>query len=43
MQKLDPELSHPPERSRDIKGEELLAFLEKEKEILLFAVIICIH
>ena len=31
MQKLDPELSHPPERSRDIKGEELLAFLEEEK------------
>ena len=31
MQKLDPELSHPPERSRDIKGEELLVFLEEEK------------
>ena len=31
MQKLDPELSQSPERSRDIKGEELLAFLEKEK------------
>ena len=31
MQKLDPELSHPPERSREIKGEELLVFLEEEK------------
>ena len=30
MQKLDPELN-PPERSRDIKGEELLVFLEEEK------------
>ena len=31
MQKLDPELNHPPESSRDIKGEELLVFLEEEK------------
>ena len=31
MQKLDPELSRPPERSREIKGEELLVFLEEEK------------
>ena len=31
MQKLDPELSQSPEKSRYIKGEELLAFLEKEK------------
>ena len=31
MQKLDPELSQSREKSRYIKGEELLAFLEKEK------------
>lgn len=31
MQKLDPEFIHPPERSRDIKGEELLGFLAEEK------------
>ena len=31
MQKLDPELSHPPERLRDKKGEDLLAFLREEK------------
>ena len=31
MQKLDPELSQSPEKSRYTKGEELLAFLEKEK------------
>ena len=31
MQKLAPELSHPPERSGDMKGEELLGFLEEEK------------
>ncbi len=31
MQKLDPELSQPPERSRNVKGEELLVFLEREK------------
>ena len=31
MQKLDPELNHPPDRSREIKWEELLVFLEEEK------------
>ena len=31
MQKLDPELSQSPKRSRYIKEEELLTFLEKEK------------
>ena len=31
MQKLDPELSQSPEKSRYTKGEELIAFLEKEK------------
>ena len=31
MQKLDPELSHLPERPGDINGEELLGFLEEEK------------
>ena len=30
MQKLDPELNHPPDRSREIKWEELLVFLEEE-------------
>ena len=31
MQKLDPELSQPLERSRDLNGDELLGFLEREK------------
>ena len=31
MQKLDPELSHPPERPRDKKEGDLLAFLQEEK------------
>ena len=31
MQKLDPELNHPPEIPKDVKGEELLIFLEEEK------------
>ena len=31
MEKLDPELSRPSERFTNIQGEELLAFLEKEK------------
>ncbi len=31
MEKLDPELSRPSDRSRDINGEELLAFLKEEK------------
>ena len=31
MQKLDPELSHPPERHRDKNQEDLLAFLEEEE------------
>ena len=31
MQKLDPELNQPPERSSDVKREEFQAFLEKEK------------
>ncbi|MDA9689068.1 hypothetical protein N9V13_01445 [Betaproteobacteria bacterium] len=31
MQKFDPELGQPSERVRDMKGEELLAFLEEDK------------
>ena len=31
MQKLDPELSHPPERHRDKNQEDLLAFLEEDE------------
>ena len=31
MRKLDPEFSQPSERSRYIKGGELLDFLEKEE------------
>ncbi len=31
MEKLDPELSRPSERSKDIKDEELLSFLKEEK------------
>jgi len=31
VQKLDPELSQPPEKPRDIKMEEFQAFLEREK------------
>ncbi|MEL0215009.1 MAG: hypothetical protein VW948_04450, partial [Burkholderiaceae bacterium] len=31
MQKLDPDLSHSPERSGSTKREELLGFLEEEK------------
>ena len=32
MQKLDPELSHPPERYRDMNEEDLLAFLGEEEK-----------
>ena len=31
MYKLDPELSHPPQRPRETKREDLLTFLEEEK------------
>ena len=34
MQKLDPELSHPPERHRDKNHEDLLAFLEEERNTI---------